>query len=164
MTIRELISILQRVEDQDRLVLYDEYLQGTKEVTTVEEVFEGGFDRRMSYERVRAVRLSDGNGDWMRCKHGCRVVGYIPPATPPVVHRYTGALLDAEGNCVLDAEGMPIFQNEEAFYEYEVGDPRRIDLRADAQARLDPSLEGRGGPSMPVGWVPPLREEDEEEE
>ena len=81
MTVRELIDILAQVEP-DRLVVFNAPYQGFTEVTTVERQVLGGLDHRYSFEEVKVVEISNGDGDHLR-KNGADVVGFIPRPRRP---------------------------------------------------------------------------------
>lgn len=86
MTVRELIEMLQKCEDKDRLVTtFEPGMGGLTEATVVWEADIDGLDRRMSYQQVRTVVVSNGNGPFIQ-KQGHVVLGFIPAPNPPVVH------------------------------------------------------------------------------
>ena len=89
MTVRELMGLLAQVEP-DRLVVFNAPYQGFTEVTTVERQILGGLDHRYSFEEVKVVEISNGDGDYRR-EHGADVVGFIPRPPEPQKTRLKSA-------------------------------------------------------------------------
>ena len=86
MTVRELIEMLQRCEDKERLVVTPEMgFGGLAEAQIACEDTVGGLDCRASFEYVRVVAITTGNGPHLQ-KQGYNVLGYVPKTWPQVVH------------------------------------------------------------------------------
>ena len=83
---RELIEMLQKCEDKDRLVVtFEPGFGGLGEAQVACEDTVGGMDCRASFEYVRVVAITSGNGPHLQ-KQGYNVLGYVPKTFPQVVH------------------------------------------------------------------------------
>ena len=87
--------------------------------------FVGGLDGRFSFEFMRAVKFHNYDGDYCSKKNGTFVDGYI------LNNRFSD-------NKVIHRKLNPNLENysEEIFFEYDVGDPKRIDLRIEMAERM----------------------------
>ena len=65
MTVRELLDLLTQC-DPDALVVANLAFRGMTEITSVERTKRGAIGRRMSFEEVAVVDLSNGNVPHMR--------------------------------------------------------------------------------------------------
>ena len=86
MNVRELIEILQRCDDPERLVItLEPGMGGYEEATVVFEEEVGGLGCRFSWQKVRAVTICNGNGPHLT-KQGYKVLGEVPLPFQPIVH------------------------------------------------------------------------------
>lgn len=77
MKVKELIEILQKA-DPEAYVVYYAMFQGLEEVKVVQNYADGigSVGSRMSFEKIKAVELSNGSGEYMK-SIGKDILGYV---------------------------------------------------------------------------------------